>query len=401
MTLEAKVYHLPPMLKYPGGKEKELKYILPALPDCTGDYYEPFVGGGAVYLAMEADHYYINDKSDELMGLYEMVKTKDVSFFESLRSMDQCWQFLSRLADANRKELLRLYRNCRQMVITADGITSPIADFLTKLTTYKSEPSFLSLANPSWLTCSDFKKELRISFENKFSRMANLENTKGALSEEDLFKNLEVCIKNAFYMYMRYRYNHVAALGISRGEQIALYYFMREFCYSSMFRYNSNREFNVPYGGISYNRKTLTKKIDMLTSGLLREQLARTELAELDFVDFTAKYTPQKEDFVFLDPPYDTTFSSYDGNSFDKGDHERLAQYLIHDCKAYFMLIIKNTDFITDLYPEGTMTAAGRPLYVYKFNKQYFVSFKDRNDKKAEHLMITNYPVTLKEDLCN
>ena len=116
--------------------------------------------------------------------------------------------------------------------------------------------------------------------------MATLENTKGALSEEDLFKNLEVCIKNAFYMYMRYRYNHVAALGISRGEQIALYYFMREFCYSSMFRYNSNREFNVPYGGISYNRKTLTKKIDMLTSGLLREQLARTELAELDFVDF-------------------------------------------------------------------------------------------------------------------
>jgi site-specific DNA-adenine methylase len=29
-----------------------------------------------------------------------------------------------------------------------------------------------------------------------------------------------------------------------------------------MFRYNSNGEFNVPYGGISYNRKDFSKKID-------------------------------------------------------------------------------------------------------------------------------------------
>ncbi len=399
MTIQAKAYHLPPLLKYPGGKEKELKYILPALPEDVADYYEPFVGGGAVYLAMEADHYYINDKSAELMGLYEMVQTKDVEFFEALRAMDQCWQFLSQLADANHKELLRLYRSCRQMVIAADGITSPIAAFLTKLTTYKSVSSFMSLARPSWLTCADFKRELTVSFENKFARMAKLENEKGALSEEDLFKNLEVCLKNAFYMYMRYRYNHVTDLKIGKGEHIALYYFMREYCYSSMFRYNSKQEFNVPYGGISYNRKTLTKKIDLLTSGLLREQLAKTELASLDFVDFADKYEPQPEDFVFLDPPYDTTFSSYDGNSFDKGDHERLAQYLIKQCRGYFMLIIKNTEFITGLYPEGTMTASGRPLHVYKFNKQYFVSFKDRNDKKAEHLMITNYPVVMKEDL--
>lgn len=53
-----------PLIKYPGGKEKELNYIIPALPAKIDNYYEPFVGGGAVYFAIDAKKYYINDKSD-------------------------------------------------------------------------------------------------------------------------------------------------------------------------------------------------------------------------------------------------------------------------------------------------------------------------------------------------
>ena len=53
-----------PLLKWAGGKEQELKYIIPNLPEKFVDYYEPFVGGGAVYTAIQADNYYINDKSE-------------------------------------------------------------------------------------------------------------------------------------------------------------------------------------------------------------------------------------------------------------------------------------------------------------------------------------------------
>ncbi len=47
-----------PLLKWAGGKEKELKYILPAIPEFRR-YFEPFVGGGAVYAAVDAAEYYI------------------------------------------------------------------------------------------------------------------------------------------------------------------------------------------------------------------------------------------------------------------------------------------------------------------------------------------------------
>ena len=55
------------------------------------------------------------------------------------------------------------------------------------------------------------------------------------------------------------------------------------------------------------------------------------------------------------------------------------------------MIVIKNTDYIASLYREGTKTVNGRQLYVSSFDKKYFVSFQDRNDKNAQHLLITNY----------
>lgn len=52
---------LSPILKWAGGKEQELKYIIPNLPQekFTG-YFEPFVGGGAVYTAVQAKQINLN-----------------------------------------------------------------------------------------------------------------------------------------------------------------------------------------------------------------------------------------------------------------------------------------------------------------------------------------------------
>ena len=43
-----KVDYLSPIVKWAGGKEQELKYILPNIPDRFTRFIEPFVGGGAV-----------------------------------------------------------------------------------------------------------------------------------------------------------------------------------------------------------------------------------------------------------------------------------------------------------------------------------------------------------------
>ena len=104
----------------------------------------------------------------------------------------------------------------------------------------------------------------------------------------------------------------------------------------------------------------------------------------MDFHEFLKSYKPTNNDFLFLDPPYDTEFSTYNKNEFNKDDQVRLSDYLINECHGNWMLIIKNTDFIYNLYNH-------EKLYVSSFDKKYQVSFMNRNNQDTEHLMITNY----------
>ena len=47
----------------------------------------------------------------------------------------------------------------------------------------------------------------------------------------------------------------------------------------------------------------------------------------MDFYEFMNTYKPKKNDFVFLDPPYDSEFSTYAKNEFDKDDQARLGPF--------------------------------------------------------------------------
>ena len=63
-----------PMLKYRGGKSKEIPMITPYIPDYTGRYIEPFLGGGALYFHLEPEQSIINDVNTKLFTFYKGVK---------------------------------------------------------------------------------------------------------------------------------------------------------------------------------------------------------------------------------------------------------------------------------------------------------------------------------------
>ncbi len=59
-------------LRYPGGKSKAIKQILPHIPENIKEYREPFIGGGSVFLAIRElfgnniNKYWINDLNFDL-----------------------------------------------------------------------------------------------------------------------------------------------------------------------------------------------------------------------------------------------------------------------------------------------------------------------------------------------
>ena len=100
-----------PFIKWAGGKEKELPIILDNLPKKFDRFIEPFVGGGAVYLNINCKNSIINDKSDELMLLYKMIKTGNEEFKTGLNDINKNWIQLEKDIENNADELLNMYSN--------------------------------------------------------------------------------------------------------------------------------------------------------------------------------------------------------------------------------------------------------------------------------------------------
>ncbi|HVB75379.1 MAG TPA: DNA adenine methylase [Ktedonobacteraceae bacterium] len=366
---------LTPFIKWAGGKEQELKYILPLVPPFE-NYYEPFVGGGAVFFSVQARRSFINDRSPELVNLYRVIARQDEDFFDSLEMLASGWQELSRLVDTHYADLLALYRDYSATQDTAPLLLAFVAQHRVILDQLFAD--FLPRER------HHFIREVLRNLTSKTRRMQRLEQQKGNLPDEDIVANLESALKSAYYMHLRYLYNHTPELELSAGRAAAIFFFVRENAYASMFRYNRRGKFNVPYGGISYNRKDLVRKIACMRVPALWLHLRNSVIEQMDFEEFLARYAPREADFIFLDPPYDSEFSTYAQNTFDMQDQQRLARYLLQHCRAKFMLVIKRTQAIINIYQQPGVT-------ISSFDKRYLVSFQDRNDRQAEHLIITNY----------
>lgn len=380
-------------LKYPGGKNKELKHIIPNLPPYINRYFEPFIGGGAVYLSMDKTlEKHINDKSAELINLYQCIAEQDKEFLALLIEINENLKNIQISVEKYKEILLELYQGFSIEPLQEEILTEAI-NSITEIF-YKD-----ALWKYSYVLKKDkYKEIIKKNLFDKYKKIKKLEQKHGRLEKEtDVIDNIETGVYASLYLFLRDLFNFSDEYKLTKGQKAAVYFYIREYCYSSMFRYNKQGKFNVPNGGMSYNHKFMTKKIEYLKDSNLVYFLKKTRIENLDFYDFLNKYKPKECDFIFLDPPYNSEFSTYANNTFELTDQERLANYLLKECKANFMLVIKNTDYIKSLYPNDTMTASGNKLHVSAFDKTYLVSFKNRNNKETEHLLITNYDVKTKD----
>lgn len=80
------------LLKWPGGKRALLKHILAFVPSTFNTYFEPFVGGGALFFALQPEHAILADKNTELINCYKQVRdTPDavIAHLSQLRNTEE------------------------------------------------------------------------------------------------------------------------------------------------------------------------------------------------------------------------------------------------------------------------------------------------------------------------
>lgn len=369
---------LKPIIKWPGGKERELEIITSNMPKTFNDFFEPFVGGGSVFMALNARHYFINDKSSELVNLYRNIGSNNSEFINWSLAICNSWSSMKDFV-VTHSALMDIYARYRDYIVSEKELGNIIVEFIDD---NKHEIEKVLNDMFKWHR-GVLIKECHKNLKRKITRMKKIEQEKGRLPEQDIFSNIETAFMSSLYMYYRYLYNDKSACQES-PLSASVFLFIRNYAYSGMFRFNSNGDFNVPYGGIGYNSKNLESKLNYYNDENVLGKFNQTDIYCMDFEDFLEASKPGEGDFVFLDPPYDTDFSTYDKNDFDKDDQKRLANYFCNKCKANWMLIIKNTPFILSLYDK-------KGLNIRSFDKTYSVSFMNRNNRDTEHLLITNY----------
>lgn len=281
-----------PMVKYRGGKTRELPMLAPHIPLDFDRYVEPFFGGGAVYFDLAPKTALINDLNKPLMTFYRAVRDD----FETLR--------------AELDELDAMYKANRSLFEQAKALAP----------------------------------ESRVDDPNE-----------------------------SLYYEIRDMYN-----GLTRSNYTpaTLYFFINKTSYSGMIRHNKKGEFNVPYGRYkNFNAQLVSKEHSELLQG-----------TEIQMGDFSQVFEDCKpNDFVFLDPPYDSKFSDY-GNEetregFSEEDHRRLAEAFF-SLPARSLMVIGKTPLTMELY--------GRNV-VSEYPKQYAVNIRNRFKAESLHIVVSNH----------
>lgn len=152
---------------------------------------------------------------------------------------------------------------------------------------------------------------------------------------------LETSFRNEedYYYQCRREFNRLIGVGDANTPRAAqLFYYLNKYGFNGLCRFNSDGRFNVPFG----DRLSVKHPENF-------EDYTRVFQKWNFFCGDFSNILTLPGDFLYIDPPYDDTFTQYSKEGFDWGDQVRLVKWFAkHDGP----LIVSNswTDRIAELY---------------------------------------------------
>ncbi|RZL32961.1 MAG: DNA adenine methylase, partial [Pedobacter sp.] len=283
-----------PIIKWTGGKYREFALFKDHIPTFER-YIEPFFGGGGVFFSLQPKTpVIINDKSTDLIQFYKQIGEN--GFKISLYQYATAWEEITQLANLLWEKSGQVFSKFIQQQIKLEELAESITAELPKLISQfpvLSDEHFTTDAAKFFICLKDSMLDKSVRIQRISGRESRVFDT------SELKDHFETGIKSGMYLYFRMLMNKDANNAIfSEARTAANWYFVREFCYASMFRFNAKGEFNIPYGGIAYNKKNFRQKADLIFAPATQGLFENAEIHNQDFEALLSGIQLKSSDFI-------------------------------------------------------------------------------------------------------
>ncbi len=291
-------------LFYVGDKFKLMSQLKPLFPRSIKNFFEPFVGGGTVFLNINAEKHYLNDIDDNLMRLHKTLfsyaKKREVFFSEVERIIHE----------------FNLSRSYKEDIVP-----------------------------------DKLKKAWNKTYFAKFNKPG--------------------------YVKLREWFNR------SGGKDPVVMYILLIYGFNRMLRFNKSGRFNLPVGNVDFNKNvihSLKEYFDVVAGKNIK-------FSSLDFRNFLgAKFN--KNDFVYLDPPYLITSSEYNKFWNEKNETDLLKQAdSLEKRKIRFAL----SNVVKYNGKENKILSNWMRKYNVHPIRSNYISYNNNSIKQITEVLVTNY----------
>jgi len=103
-----------PIVKWVGGKRQLMFELLKNMPENYNRYFEPFIGGGALFFELQPDNAYISDMNEELINLYQVVRDNVGELITDLQKHDIAKEYFMEIRNIDRTKEYKKWSNVKK-----------------------------------------------------------------------------------------------------------------------------------------------------------------------------------------------------------------------------------------------------------------------------------------------
>lgn len=121
-----------PIIKWPGGKSREIDKIKPLIPEYDR-YVEPFFGGGALFFHLQPKKAAINDISESLIQYYNLIKAQDKALYNLLICYNNSFNNIVDVCSRESSFLIEIFFKLKKGEIGKEELATTLQSLISDL----------------------------------------------------------------------------------------------------------------------------------------------------------------------------------------------------------------------------------------------------------------------------